>query len=203
MDYVYCYLSYFGYKAGEETMMGFWREMDRLGKDKNPYRAGFLQFVGVAGTREEAYRLYKEPAEYFYGRCLHVNPMWASPPGYQSEATIRARITSQVAQAAAAARSGPVPAIRTWDEIVDAGYVIIGSPDEVASKVKEVATNLNVGQLMLLCQFGNMSTELARYNTRMYAEKVMPQVRDLFDDQWENRWWPKPMSNQSVPREVA
>ena len=197
MDYVYCYLSYFGYKAGEETMLGFWREMDRLGKDKNPYRAGFLQFVGVAETREEAYRLYKEPAEYFYGRCLHVNPKWASPPGYQSEATIRARITSQVA------RAGATQQVRTWDEIVDAGYVIIGSPDEVAEKVKEVCVNLNVGQLMLLCQFGNMSTELARYNTRLYAEKVLPQIRDLFDDKWENRWWPKPMGDRSVPREVA
>ena len=45
----------------------------KLGKDRNPYHAGFLQFVGVAETREEAYRLYREPAEYFYGRCLHVD----------------------------------------------------------------------------------------------------------------------------------
>jgi len=201
MDYVYSYLSYFGYKAGEATMMGFWREMERLGKDKNPYRAGFLQFVGVAETREEAYRLYREPAEYFYGRCLHVNPKWASPPGYQSEATIRARITSQVAQAAA--RGPGMVSLRTWDEIVDAGYVIIGSPDEVAEKIREVCVNLNVGHLMVLQQFGNMATDLARYNTRMYAERVMPQVRDLFDDQWEDRWWPAPMQNIRTPREVA
>ena len=49
MDHVYAYLSYFGYQAGQVTMDGFWQEMDRLGKDRNPYRAGFLQFVGVAG----------------------------------------------------------------------------------------------------------------------------------------------------------
>ncbi|HEV8028073.1 MAG TPA: LLM class flavin-dependent oxidoreductase, partial [Stellaceae bacterium] len=100
MDYVYCYLSYFGYMAGRETMMGFWREMERLGKDRNPYRAGFLQFVGVAESRAEAEKLYKEPAEYFYGRCLHVDSRYASPPGYASEATQRARITSQVTLAA-------------------------------------------------------------------------------------------------------
>ena len=35
---------------------GFWEEMDRLGKERNPYRAGFLQFVGVAESREEAMR---------------------------------------------------------------------------------------------------------------------------------------------------
>jgi alkanesulfonate monooxygenase SsuD/methylene tetrahydromethanopterin reductase-like flavin-dependent oxidoreductase (luciferase family) len=30
MDYVYCYLSYYGYKAGQQTMRGFWEEMERL-----------------------------------------------------------------------------------------------------------------------------------------------------------------------------
>ena len=60
MDYVYAYLSYFGYKDGRATMDGFWTEMARLGKDRNPYRAGFLQFVGVAETREKALELYRE-----------------------------------------------------------------------------------------------------------------------------------------------
>ena len=86
MDYVYCYLSYYGYKAGHATMDGFWNEMARLGKDRNPYRAGFLQFVGVGESRQHAFDLYAEAAEYFYGRCLHVDPRWAAPPGYTSEA---------------------------------------------------------------------------------------------------------------------
>jgi alkanesulfonate monooxygenase SsuD/methylene tetrahydromethanopterin reductase-like flavin-dependent oxidoreductase (luciferase family) len=60
MDYVYAYLSYFGYKDGKATMDGFWAEMSRLGKDRNPYRAGFLQFVGVAESREKAMELYRE-----------------------------------------------------------------------------------------------------------------------------------------------
>ena len=92
---MYCYLSYFGYKAGMATVQGFWNEMDRLGKDRNPHRVGFLQFVGVAETEREANELYRGPAEYFYGRCLHVNPRWASPPGYSSEASpARARVQS-------------------------------------------------------------------------------------------------------------
>ena len=85
MDYVYCYLSYYGYKAGLTTMQGFWNEMEKLGKDRNPYRAGFLQFVGVAESRQQALDLYTEPAEYFYGRCLHVDPRFALPPGYTTE----------------------------------------------------------------------------------------------------------------------
>src|SRR5215472_10441691 len=194
MDYVYCYLSYYGYQAGQATMDGFWAEMDRLGKDRNPYRAGFLQFVGVAESREEAYRLYSEPAEYFYGRCLHVDPRFANAPGYTSEATQRAGVVGQVAQVARMRRFDTLA--REMDAIVEKGYVIIGSPDEVAAQLKEVAVNLNVGHLMLLMQFGNMGKDLAKYNTKLFAEKVMPQLTDVFAD-WEDRWWPQPMRREA------
>jgi alkanesulfonate monooxygenase SsuD/methylene tetrahydromethanopterin reductase-like flavin-dependent oxidoreductase (luciferase family) len=194
MDYVYCYLSYYGYKAGQSTMDGFWEEMKRLGKDRNPYRAGFLQFVGVAETREEAYRLYREPAEYFYGRCLHIDPRFAGPPGYTTEATQRRGAQSQVAQAAQFSRyeSKFQMLAREMDAIVDKGYVIIGSPDEVAAQLREVAKNLNVGHLMMLLQFGNMGKNLAKYNTQLFAERVAPQLHDVFAD-CEDRWWPQPM----------
>ena len=194
MDHVYAYLSYFGYQAGQVTMDGFWQEMDRLGKDRNPYRAGFLQFVGVAETRDEAYRLYREPAEYFYGRCLHVDPRFAGAPGYTSEATQRAGVVGQVAQVARMRRFDTLA--REMDAIVEKGYVIIGSPDEVASQLKEVAVNLNVGHLMLLMQFGNMGKDLAKYNTKLFAEKVMPQLTDVFAE-WEDRWWPQPMARDA------
>jgi len=194
MDHVYAYLSYFGYQAGQATMDGFWQEMDRLGKDRNPYRAGFLQFVGVAETREEAYRLYREPAEYFYGRCLHVDPRFAGAPGYTSEATQRAGVVGQVAQVARMRRFDTLA--REMDAIVEKGYVIIGSPDEVAAQLKEVATNLNVGHLMLLMQFGNMGKDLAMYNTKLFAEKVMSQLTDAFAE-WEDRWWPNPMAHDA------
>jgi alkanesulfonate monooxygenase SsuD/methylene tetrahydromethanopterin reductase-like flavin-dependent oxidoreductase (luciferase family) len=206
MDYVYCYLSYYGYKAGKAIMDGFWAEMDRLGKDRNPYRAGFLQFIGVAESREQAMELYKEPAEYFYGRCLHVDGRWATPPGYMTEATQRVGLQSQVAKAAEASRENApndstlgkgtqerfAGTAKDMQGIVDRGYVIIGSPDEVAEQLREVAASLNVGHFMLLLQYGNMSKELTKYNTRLFAEKVMPQLRGMFSE-WEDRWWPKPM----------
>ena len=85
---------------------------------------------------------------------------------------------------------------REMDAIVEKGYVIIGSPDEVAAQLKEVAANLNVGHLMLLMQFGNMGKDLAKYNTQLFAEKVMPQLTELFAE-WEDRWWPQPMNRES------
>jgi hypothetical protein len=81
---------------------------------------------------------------------------------------------------------------REMDAIVDKGYVIIGSPDEVADRLRLVAQDLNVGHLMLLLQFGNMGKDLAAYNTRLFAERVLPQLQPLFSE-WEDRWWPQPI----------
>jgi len=86
-------------------------------------------------------------------------------------------------------------------DIVDKGYIIVGSPDEVAEQLKSVATDLNVGHMMFLMHFGNMSREVSQYNTKLFAEKVMPQLRGLFGD-WEDKWWPKPLARgqrASVP----
>jgi alkanesulfonate monooxygenase SsuD/methylene tetrahydromethanopterin reductase-like flavin-dependent oxidoreductase (luciferase family) len=197
MDYVYCYLSYYGYKAGLNTMQGFWKEMEKLGKDRNPYRAGFLQFVGVAESRQQALDLYTEPAEYFYGRCLHIDPRFAQPPGYTTEATQRAGIESMVSKAANVANPQMKAALKATNmkDIVDGGYVLIGSPDEVVEQIRHVGISLNVGNLMLLLQYGNMGKETTKYNSRMFAEKVMPKVKDLFED-WQHKWWPKPMGKR-------
>ena len=138
MEYVYCYLSYYGYKAGMQTMMGFWEEMKRIGKDLNPFRAGFLQFVGVAETEKEAYELYREPAEYFYGRCLHVDPRFGAPPGYTTEDTIRAGVESQVGRAIQENRKAisVSKSAREYDAILENGYVITGTPDQVAERLR-------------------------------------------------------------------
>jgi hypothetical protein len=114
------------------------------------------------------------------------------PPGYVTEATNRMKVGSQVQ--AAADRSQILAGVSNdIAGILKNGYVLIGTPDEVAAKLREVAIKFNVGNLMLLLQFGNMSSEVAKYNTKLFAEKVIPQLRDLFEDEWEHKWWPKPM----------
>jgi hypothetical protein len=43
---------------------------------------------------------------------------------------------------------------------------------------------------MTLLHFGNMSKETTLYNTRMFAEKVIPRLRSRFSE-WEDRWFPR------------
>ena len=65
-----------------------------------------------------------------------------------------------------------------------------------------VATELNVGHLMLLLQFGNMGKDLAKYNTKLFAEQVMPKLQLLFSE-WEDRWWPERLRAKRPAAAVA
>ena len=140
-DFVYAALSYYGHLMAKETVSGYWRRVEANGKDPNPYRLAFLQFIGVADTDEEAYRLYREPAEYFFNRSLHVYPGYADPPGYVTEASARARYKSQVR---AVVRAKQAKHDLTWDEMVEKGYVVIGSPDTVRETLADVATDVQL-----------------------------------------------------------
>jgi alkanesulfonate monooxygenase SsuD/methylene tetrahydromethanopterin reductase-like flavin-dependent oxidoreductase (luciferase family) len=115
------------------------------------------------------------------------------PPGYITEATQRAGIQGQIGRAASLNARQAARSTTEMKDIVDRGYVIIGSPDEVVEQLTTVATSLNVGHLMMLLQFGNMNKELAKYNTKLFAERVMPRLQHIHGE-WEDKWWPQPMA---------
>jgi alkanesulfonate monooxygenase SsuD/methylene tetrahydromethanopterin reductase-like flavin-dependent oxidoreductase (luciferase family) len=200
---MYNYLSYFGYEKAREGVKGYWDAVERHGKDPNPYRLGFLQFVGVADSDAEAERLYSEAALYFYNRCLHVHPGFGVAPGYSSIATIRKGVRSMSASAAAQKEFSAL----TWKDIVDRGYVIAGSPDTVADRMTEVIEDLNCGHVLTLLHFGNMGREAVTQNTKLFADEVIPRLRSRFDERWsgwEDHWWPKDtLQNPARPAPIA
>ena len=200
-DFLYSYLSYFGYEAATKSLDAFWETVDEMGGDRNPYKAGFLQFVGVADSDAEAEELYAEPALYFYNRCLHWYLGYTTVPGYISVESMRRGLTSQVQQASSAlsATAETIAEETTWKDIVDKTYLVCGSPDTVAERLLDLADRLNVGHLMVLCQFGNMSKEVANQNTYRFATEVMPKLRDKFSE-FEDRWSPKPLARENMAK---
>ena len=69
-----------------------------------------------------------------------------------SEQTQRMKMNSQVQ--AAADRSQILSSVSNdMEGILKQGYVLIGSPDEVAEKLRQVAKKFNVGNLLVLLQF--------------------------------------------------
>lgn len=197
--YNYSYLSFSGYIRGAQLMDGFWRRLEELGAEFNPYQAAFAQQICVAETDAEAQRLYEKHARYFFSRCLHVHPGFADAPGYRTEATIRAGLQSQLAGQSSALNQA---ASLSWQEMIDKGFIIAGSPDSVAEQMERVARTLKVGHVVCLLHFGDMPNELCRYSTELFAQRVIPRIRPIWNE-YEDHWSPKPMpqADRAIPRD--
>ena len=192
-DYVYCYLSFGGYKRAKQLMDGYWQRVKDRGKDLSPYRAGFAQTIVVAESDAEAERDYREHIDYFYNRCLHVYPGFADAPGYRTIKTLKANVTSQMTQQAL----GDVSSM-SWDQLVNDGYVIAGSPDTVAKQMKELITGLRVGNIFCLIHVGNMPKEKCLRSSKLFAEEVMPQLRDMWPEYAnDDRFWIHPLGTHA------
>ena len=194
-QYLYAYLSYSGHKRGRLVMDGFWNQVAEMGAEPNPYRAGFLQLVAVSESDAQAEEEYAEAASYFFNRALHVYNGFSDAPGYRSLRSLQAGLRPQVGPAAAAARG------QSFKELVAEGNIIAGSPESVTEQLRTVIEDLRVGHLMLLAHFGNLKKEQVLKNTRLLAERVLPNLRDMWGD-WEDRWWIKPLEASKQARPV-
>ena len=182
-------------------MEGFWQRMEETGHEFNPYQGTFAQQICVAETDAEAQKLYEKHARYFFANCLNVYPGFVDAPGYRTEPTIRAGL--------AAIKPGQSTALNqaaalSWREMIDKGFIVAGSVDSVIEQMDKLIENLNVGHLVSLLHFGDMTTDVCRYSTELFANKVMPVFRDRWKD-YEDHWYPKPMpaEDRAIPRSVS
>ncbi|MBI2963836.1 MAG: LLM class flavin-dependent oxidoreductase [Deltaproteobacteria bacterium] len=179
-----CLPLYFGYRPAIRGLKGYWEAADRVGRDRNPFRAGYLQLVAISDTDAQAEADYADAAAYFYHRCLHVPDYFFAAPGY---------VTPESKQAAQTPFSTDSLQSLRWKDMVDEGYIIAGSPATVRERLREIVRELNVGHLIVLCQFGNLSRETTLRNTDLYAREVMPHLKDLWSE-WTDRWSPQPLA---------
>ncbi|HZS01631.1 MAG TPA: LLM class flavin-dependent oxidoreductase [Chloroflexota bacterium] len=183
-DHCFCHLSYFGAKNAEAVADRYWDLVATKGRDANPHRFGFLQLVGVAETDAEAERVYAPHAEYFFHKLLYIPPYFQQIPGYQDHASlvrlVKAPLGEQVNLRALKAK-----------DFFERGFVIAGSPATVRDRLIEGVKRLRIGHLMTLLHFGSMPHELCVQNIDLFCREVLPALRDLWDDQWEDRWWPE------------
>jgi alkanesulfonate monooxygenase SsuD/methylene tetrahydromethanopterin reductase-like flavin-dependent oxidoreductase (luciferase family) len=198
-DYNYSYLSFSGYKSGKRLLDGYWERVAELGADDSPYRAAFAQIICVADTDAEAEELYAEHILYFYNRCLHVYPGFADAPGYRTIRTLQSGALGQIRDAARQIRNN-----LSWATLLENGNVIAGSPATVRDRMVDMIRNLRVGTVFCLFHNGNMPDWKTRLSSRLFAEKVMPELRGLWPE-WEGdeRWWCHPLPDRLDPVETV
>jgi alkanesulfonate monooxygenase SsuD/methylene tetrahydromethanopterin reductase-like flavin-dependent oxidoreductase (luciferase family) len=195
-DYCYGYLSFSGKDSAKPIVDGFWEYCDSRGGSMSPNRMAFTQVICCADTDEEAEKQYEEAIQYFYKQ----NPVpleFAMPPGYNTPDSLRAMMSRKSTvppeKKAAAARGE----LSFW-EYDELGYIIGGTPERVEQRLRELVTELRIGQLIPCMHVGNLSEEIAAKNNYLFGTKVMPKLRDIWADE-EDRWTPA-VSQQRVAK---
>jgi alkanesulfonate monooxygenase SsuD/methylene tetrahydromethanopterin reductase-like flavin-dependent oxidoreductase (luciferase family) len=198
-EYSYSYLSFSGHLRAQELLDGYWRQVAKRGVDESPYRAGFAQIVCVADTDADAEKLYAPHIEYFFNRCLHVYPGFADAPGYRTIKTLKAGALPQFTP----------KGLKTltelgWKDFVEGGFVIAGGPASVRQQMTEMIKKLRVGNVFCLIHMGDMPDDKTRHSTRLFAEEVMPALRDVWPE-WrqDDRFWIKPLPTRRTPAPVG
>jgi alkanesulfonate monooxygenase SsuD/methylene tetrahydromethanopterin reductase-like flavin-dependent oxidoreductase (luciferase family) len=195
-DYNYAYLSYSGFKRGKQVMDGFWNKAEELDIEPNPYQGGFLQLVCVGDSESEVEEKFGPHGEYFYNKMLHVYPGFGDAPGYRTLDTIKAGLLAQTGT------FGERPPANTWKDLLANGNIVAGTPSQVTEQLEQVAKDLNIGHMMMLCQIGSTPHDLAMENIKRVATEVVPNLRHVHGE-WEDRWWPQMLQNRQTPAQVA
>ena len=183
-NYVYCYLSYYGYLRGKKVLDSFWDRAAQLGMDDNPYRVGFLQLVAVSETDARAEEEYAPHVKYFYEKMLRIHPPFGEAPGYRSISSIRAGTRAQTG-----VEAEKIASEMTWKDYVEKGHIIAGSPATVRDRLREAVEVLRVGHLMVLLHIGSMPKDLTLKNLDLFSREVLPAVKDMWSG-YEDHWWP-------------
>ena len=76
-------------------------------------------------------------------------------------------------------------------DFYERGFVIVGSPKTVREQLMDGVKRLRIGHLLALLHFGSMPTELCKRNIDLFAREVLPHLARLWDDKYEDRWWPE------------
>ena len=164
----------------------------------NTYSYSYLSYSGYLRAKLLMEGYWKRVAE----RKVDESPYragFADAPGYRTVKTIQTGALSQFTQASV--RNYPS---MSWKDLTEGRYVVAGSPDTVRQQMEELIKTLRVGNVFCLLHMGNMPDDKVRHSTKLFAEKVIPHLRNLWPD-WNNhddRFWCHPM-HEPVPTRVA
>jgi alkanesulfonate monooxygenase SsuD/methylene tetrahydromethanopterin reductase-like flavin-dependent oxidoreductase (luciferase family) len=135
--------------------------------EPGPDNFAYLSLCHVAETEEKAMEIGRKLMFYLKSGRMRLGA--AVPPGYSSPA------------AAVAAMRGTMGAVRrqSFEQLVDAGIALVGTPDQVAAKITKLYETTGVGNVILMNQAGEMTSNEVRDSVLLFAKEVMPQVAHL------------------------
>ena len=191
IDNSYCYghLSFSGLRSARPLVDQYWQHVAARDGDTNPHRMAFTQICCVAETDAQAEADYTEAVRYFYTHNP-TYPAFATPPGYQSLASLRHQIEKGFGRGVSAEdRLRAARGEMSFWEYDEKGYIIAGTPQRVAARLRDLVGELRVGQLIATLSMGDLAEETAAKNTELFGREVIPQLQDIWHE-YPDHWTP-------------
>ena len=156
------------------------REMCREeGYEASPGQVAQVLAVHVAESDKQA-RLESEAHDLWQYQNFFQSPMHDNfPPGYISPGSLRGILGGGY-------RSKPMNEM-SFDELVDMGWVIVGSPETVAAKLQEQLEEAGTSRVIIGANAGSKPRWLTMKSLTMFAEEVIPRLRPGGTPPWAQR----------------
>jgi len=183
-------------KASAELTNFYADEFAARGLQAGPENFGHVVFVYVDETTERAQEIGRSLL-FAGGNALFAKAQHTLPAGYNSPAAIKRlanvpqggwlgitkdrldeeRIDVKTDSIAESRRRTE----ETYQRMQDNLQIVVGTPDEVAEKLKTVLRCLRPGMLFLMGPMGNISHEDRRRNIQLLGQHVLPELRTESD----------------------
>ncbi|HYB13014.1 MAG TPA: LLM class flavin-dependent oxidoreductase [Myxococcota bacterium] len=166
--YAYMGIPYFHIDFFKKNYALFRECCEKEGYTAHPEQMGLLMPIYVAETDAKARREFEEHFWYFKNKL--IPGLTLSPPGYTS--------VKSALRVFRSLKDGKtfINGCESWEDVEKGCFAIVGSPETVAEKIVEHASEIGCGNMLGLFQLGSMPSAQARENARRYAEAVMPRV---------------------------
>ena len=193
-NYCYGHLSFSGMKSAQPIVDSYWQYVSEQGADDNPHRMAFTQIVCLANSEAEAETLYYDAVKYFYTNTNRVSRGFVAAPGYR---TVKSYAWELDRAQANPDRDRAYRGELSFAEYNEKGFIIAGDAATVRGRIREVAKQLRIGQLIVTLHMGNLAAETARMNTEMFAREVAPHLRDVWAE-YPDHWTPAATQRQAA-----
>lgn len=151
----------------------------------NEDRFGYMALVGVGDTEEEGRGFARQVKGYLDTTGI-VHPPFGNPPGYYPIAArvgeVRRGQAGVTGSAFQTDREGkPMNyATATVEELIRAGAVFAGTPDQVFEQVRELYEYVGgFGNMLAMMQGGHLNHADTSKSMKLFSQEVLPRLKEL------------------------
>ena len=144
----------------------------KYGYEATSAQIGWCTPVYVADTDEQAIAEARRHIELMFNVLLpKATELMFFPPGYMSPESL-----SQVLSLKAKNRGNV-----TIEILIERGIIVCGSPETVRRIITERHHRMGFSELMVMLMFGSLPRDLTEKNIRLFAQHVLPALKQLGD----------------------